>query len=281
MTTVAALAAAAVAATSADAATYGGGRMPIAAKHYDPHVGATVRTSGSRVGLHFETSLKCGRGVYAKIVGHRAATARNGRVRLHGRSRLFLGPGVLRYHWRANLKVGPDAAKGVLVIKGRRNKGQPRKCAVRPRRAFRVLRVRPLTGPVAAARAGGTYLGVNATRVRGRFRGAVVVRVTRDGRRAEAAWEGAARCRRGPREVFPNFTPPRRIGPGNAFVSRERFTVHYSDAVARYRILFRGRFRSDGVAGTLRLRVRLRWTTKPRFTTRCDSGVRRWSARLG
>jgi hypothetical protein len=255
--------------------------LPLTSKHYDPHVSATVRTDGARVGIRFETTLKCGRATYAKIVGLSGGALRRGRARLHGRSRIFLGPGVLRYRWRINLRAGPRRAKGVLVIRGRRTKGRHRTCDAHPRRPIAVLRARRLTGPGAPARPGGVYRGLSASKVQGRYRGAVVLHVTRDGRRVEAGWEAAARCGRGPREVFPNHTPLRRIGRGNGFVSRERFRVHYSDAVGHYRIVFRGRFRKGGVAGTLRLRVRLRWTSRPRYTTHCDSGKRRWSAGLG
>jgi hypothetical protein len=55
--------------------------------------------------------------------------------------------------------------------------------------------------------------------------------------------------------------------------------VRFSDAVVRYRVRFGGRFVGDGVAGRLRMRARV-FDRRGRLETRCDTGVRRWRARV-
>jgi hypothetical protein len=273
--------AASVGAGSASAATYGGGRLStFASKHYTPTALVTLRTHGRRVGVRFETTLKCGREVYSEVTGIRSATLRNGRAQMHGRGTFGLERGRIRYRWKLSVKVGPQAATGVLTIKGRRTTGVHR-CTVRPRRPFKVLREPRVTGPRTAPRRGGVYRGLNATRLQRKYRGSVIVRVSGNGRRVEALWEAGAGCRSGLREVFANFTPPTRIRPDHSFRRSERFRVVFAEAVVRYRVSFAGHFTAGGAAGTLRLTAHGRGRRGRHFRTSCDSGTRRWRALAG
>lgn len=270
-----------VPAADADATrSYGGGSLPsFAPKRRTDPATVSIRVRGKRVAMQFDSTVACGKRTFHDAFDTGSGRIHHGRARIRGRGATLLARGRFRYRWRARFRVGPRAAKGWLHITGHLP-GRRRACRSVPRGPFTATRGRP-GGPPAAQRAGGAYFGLNTTRVVQNFRGGVLVRVSKNGRRVEALWEAQARCRRGQSQFLPNFTPPTRIRPDHSFVRRERFTVHFSDAVVRFRVSFGGRFTADGVKGKLRVRARVRWTTRPRYTTHCDSGTRSWSALAG
>ena len=265
---------------AAEARTYAGGLLPSwGAKGYRPHVGITLEPQGRSVALRFHTSLKCGR-EFLEIRDLALRPLRSGRVRARVNGVSYSGERLeTRVRWSLSARVGPRLARGTLTIRGRRTKGRRQRCRARPKRRFTARLVTPPQGAPAAPRRGGTYLGLARNKVVRSYRGAVVVRVAPGGRQAYGIWEARAPCRRGGPEVFGNFTPPTRIKPDHSFRRNERFRIRYSDAVVRYRVSFGGRFTTDGVRGTLRLRARI-YDRRGRLRTTCDSGVRPWTALL-
>ena len=135
----------------------------------------------------------------------------------------------------------------------------------------------PPTGAPAQPRSRGLYLGTASYEVVDRLQAPVVLRASKDARKVTARWTIAAKCRRGPRELFVNLTPPTRVRPDGSFGRSERFAVRYVDALVRYRARFAGRFAGEGASGTLRLRARVFNRSGKRLRTRCDSGTRTWN----
>jgi hypothetical protein len=69
-----------------------------------------------------------------------------------------------------------------------------------------------------------------------------------------------------------------RIRPDGSFSRAERFAVRFRDALLRYRVRIAGRVSGEAANGTLRLRVGIFSRNGKRLKTRCDSGLRNWSA---
>ena len=109
----------------------------------------------------------------------------------------------------------------------------------------------------------------------------MVIRASKDAHKVTARWTIAAKCRRGPRELFVNLTPPTRVRADGSFGRNERFAVRYVDALVRYRTRFAGRFAGEGASGTLRLRARVFNRSGKKLRTRCDSWTRTWNVALG
>jgi hypothetical protein len=281
------LGAAALAGTPGDAhaqapPSYGGGLLPTAGvppPGYRPSVGITLQPRGNRIALRFDTTVRCGRTSF-DISGRRVAafdgthvTARESLVQILDRGRRLL------YTWTLSGTVaGPQASGTLRVVGGLRVRGRrTQSCLRAPNRAWQARLIAAPTGAPAPPAAGATLLGGSNQALVDRLPGPVVVRVTGDGR-ASARWTSAARCGRGPREVFANFTPPRRITPAGTLTSDEHFSLAFTDAVVRYHAQFAAQFTSDGVRGTLRLRANVFDRRGRRLQTRCDSGTRTWTA---
>lgn len=147
-------------------------------------------------------------------------------------------------------------------------------------RAFEARLADPPAGPAAQPRSRGLYLGTSSYEIVDRVQAPVVIRASKDARKISARWTIAAKCRRGPRELVVNLTPPTRVGAGGAFSRKERFLVRFTDALVRYRASFAGRFAGDGATGTLRMRARIYNRSGKRLRSRCDSGTRTWNATL-
>jgi hypothetical protein len=90
-------------------------------------------------------------------------------------------------------------------------------------------------------------------------------------------WDAMLSCRPGSYPVS-NLTPQTQIRPDGTFSRSEHFAIRYSTGVVHhFAVKLTGAFRSDGVSGTLRARVRF---TKRGYRYRpCASGTQTWAAR--
>ena len=98
-----------------------------------------------------------------------------------------------------------------------------------------------------------------------------------DGRsyRPKGASRFAIGTRRGNRVVFAWTLRGQADG---SFSLAERFGVSYADVFIRYRVRFAGRVSGEYANGTLRMSERIYTPNGKRLLTRCDSGLRSWSA---
>jgi hypothetical protein len=275
---VAALAAVAVAA-DASAATFGGGLLTglPSARVFRPTAGVSFAFDG-RPRARFDTSVKCGSRVY-DIDGYGPMTVSGSSVHASGKDLRRLGSGRVTYRWDVAGGVDGSRILGVLrVVATRHVTGRPAERCRKARRGFAAVAPAPPAGAPARPAAPDTYFGLSDSRLDGTGVGSVVVRFGRSAR-VTARWEAVAPCSgRRPGGVFTNYTPASHVGAGGGFTRAERFSVHYSDSLVRYRVRFGGRLFSDGSAGgTLRLRTRV--YKHGRLTARCDSGNRPWTAR--
>lgn len=71
-----------------------------------------------------------------------------------------------------------------------------------------------------------------------------------------------------------------RIRADGSFSRSERFPFTYADVFIRYRMRFAGRVSGEYANGTLRMRASIYTRNRKRLLTRCDSGVRTWSAAM-
>jgi hypothetical protein len=168
-----------------------------------------------------------------------------------------------------------DTAEGTVTVRGVRRKGGPRGCGIRRSATVRLrTEVSPQAAPVPAPR-GASLRGLSTGTAAG-VRLPVLVSVTSTGR-VIARWLAQPACARGSLSVD-NYTPSTREDATGRFAKAERYTVRYRDGTAdHYRVRFDGRFRADGVAGTLRARVRVTGRGG-RTLARCDSGLQRYGA---
>jgi hypothetical protein len=266
-------------------AVYGGGLLPaLGGKRYKPTAGVELRSfRGGRVGVRFDTTLRCGHDEYLSVAGRRVGKLRHGRVTVRGHRSFRAGPRKsdrVRYRWKVTARVGPEAANGVLRISGHKTFGKHRRC-IKPRRPFRTRHYRPLAGPPAAAGSRTRYFGLDSSRVDGDYKGSVVLRTGKGGRRVWARWAVKTHCRDGIPDRFENITPPARVKGNHSFARHERFTIHFPDITIKYRAFFGGRFTTDGARGKLRLTERIYDRRTGRRLTRCDSRSRSWLALRG
>ncbi|HYZ29415.1 MAG TPA: hypothetical protein VE570_10195 [Thermoleophilaceae bacterium] len=268
------------AAGAAAAPTYGGGLLSTTVskpRHYAPSVGIVLDQRGERLAFRFDTTLACGHDAY-QVSGKRSVPLAAGHAEARGASGLPLRGGRVNFSWTLAADVAGEVVSGVLVIEGnRRAGGRSVSCTRKPTRPFEARIARAPTGAPAMPAPGAVYSGLTNQQLTNGLAGAVLVRTTADGRRAAARWTAKAPCRRGPRELIINFTPATLVGGDGSFSRDERFVERFADALVRYHVEFGGRFQADGAAGTLRLRARV-YNRRGRLTTRCDSGVRAWTA---
>jgi hypothetical protein len=265
----------------AQAPAYGGGVLPQASppRGYTPTLGITLRPSGDRLALRFDTTLRCGRSTY-DVAARRTVPFDGASIAASGAGRLRLVGGRVRFAWSIAGRVDGQTATGVLRIDGVRTVGARRRtCSRRAERPFEArVPVAPAGAPgLPSSRA--VYLGLSAHRLRGGFAAPVIVRASRNGRKVAARWTAEARCRNGGRVRLVNFTPPTGVRTDATFRRRERFTQRFVDLVIRYRVAFAGRIAADGATGTLRLRASV---YDPRrgneLITRCDTRRHAWTA---
>ena len=282
--TLAAMALMAVSAAEAvaQAPTYGGGRLPTAAPPggYEPSMGVSLQPRGDRIAVRFDSSVLCGRDVF-DVVGRRTVPFDGTTFSAQGASVKSVARGRLTFQWTLSGQLSGGIVRGVLRVVGvRRKSGRGRACATKPERPFEARLAGPPAGAPAQPPSRGFYAGTSLYEIVDGLQSPVILRASRDARKIAARWTIAAKCRRGPRDGFVNYTPPTRVGPRGGFLRKERFSVRYLDVLIRYRTSFAGRIASDGATGTLRLRTRIYNRSGTRLLTRCDSGKRRWNAAL-
>ena len=272
-------------ASPAMAQDYGGGRLPAspAKGGFTPTIGITLQPRGDRLAFRFDTELKCGRTVYTVIGrsvvpfdGRSFSGSASRRLAIgRGRGNRILFSWVLRGAVDGTIGSGRLTIAGVRIVDGRRTS-----CTRKPRRRFsaRVLGPAPTGSPQPPAKA--AYGGLSEIRTADGLRAPVVLKVGSTGRRIRSRWNAFADCGRGPRTDLTNFTPPMRLRADGSFSRAERFSVSYADVFIRYRVRFTGRVSGELANGTLRLRARVYNYRGTRLKTRCDSGVRTWSAAL-
>jgi hypothetical protein len=180
----------------------------------------------------------------------------------------------LRLHFRLTGSVAADRITAAATLRLRRRAGGPRGCERIGSFPVVLRREGVPTGEPARPAPRTIWRGVTAQRADG-VRLPLQVAVAGDGR-VVARWHADLRCG-GFRLPVDNWSPPVRVGADGAFVKRERFRLRYRDGIVeRYRMVFRGRFLTDGVTGTLR--ARLTASRRGRLLGRCDSGTVPYSA---
>jgi hypothetical protein len=261
-------------------ATFGGGRFASIerSRAYRPTVGMTVQPRGDRISLRFSTTVLCGR--ISHDVGGIAEIPWNGSTyAAEGVGRVRLERGRVDFAWEIRGTVMGAASDGILRVVGRQVVGgRTTACTKRPVRAYQTRAPFSRTGMGSGPEPGGAYLGTTDTIVTDDLPGPVALRISKDGRRVGGRWEASAACGSGPREIFTNFTPSSYVRPDGSFYRAERFAQRFSDAFVRYQVRFSGRFTSEGAWGTLYLRTAVYDRTGKKLRTRCDSGVRNWTA---
>jgi hypothetical protein len=272
-------------AAPAAAQDYGGGRLPAskAKDGFTPTVGIALQPRGDRLAFRFDTELKCGRTVYTVIGrsvvpfdGRSFSGSASRRLAIgRGRGNRILFSWVLRGAVDGTIGSGRLTIAGVRIVNGRRTS-----CTRKPRRRFsaRVLGPAPTGSPQPPAKA--AFGGLSEIRTADGLRAPVVLKVGSTGKRIRSRWNAFADCGRGPRTDLTNFTPPMRVRADGSFSRSERFSVSYADVFIRYRVRFTGRVSGELANGTLRLQARIYNYRGTKLRTRCDSGVRNWSAAM-
>jgi hypothetical protein len=265
--------------------TYGGGKMPASAPRgsFVPTIGIVLQPRGDRIAFRFDTSIKCADSFYEVVArkvapfdGRRFATSGSGRFGVSIRR-----GNHVRYRWRLRGQADGTIASGRLVITGSRFlDGRRVACKAKPRRRFsaRVAGPAPAGSPIPPAKA--SFGGLSDIQIGGGLRGAVLLKVGSTGKRIRSRWTSFATCGRGPRADLTNFTPPMLIRADGSFSRAERFPVAYADVFVRFRVRFTGRVSGESANGTLRMRASIYTRNRKRLLTRCDSGLRNWSAAM-
>ena len=270
---------------SAQSPSFGGGLMPGATgKHggYTPTIGIVLQPRGSQIAIRFDTTMGCGRHV-EELVG-RAVVPFDGRSfsakKIHWQFRLAGPPrNRVTFSWRLHGTVEGAFARGSLRVTGARHfNGRTDRCDRKTRRRWtaRVEGPAPAGAPLPPARSG--FGGLSNIQLGNGLRAPVILRVSSNAKKVGARWTAHAPCGKGSPVTFVNYTPPMRIRPDGSFSRAERFAVRFSDALLRFRVRFAGRTSGEAANGTLRLRVRIYSRDGKRLRTRCDSGLRNWSA---
>lgn len=254
----------------AQVAQLGGGR--IAFSPFRADVMGFVQ-AGDRVRVRFLTSITCRRIDYPLVVVRASGTVTGDRFAATSTTVLDRG---LRLRVRVAGLVRGDRVFASTSARPVRGRGGPRGCRT-ARSDGLVLRPggQPGGAPVVPPN-GARYAGRTAQETDGLPLG-VALRTLDRGRRAAALWQAFAPCARGSVPID-NYSPAMAISRTGTFRRSERYVVRYNNGTAdRFTVYFGGRFLADGAAGSLRVRVRIT-DRRGRTLTRCDSGVRRWTA---
>jgi hypothetical protein len=258
--------------------TFGGGGLPAASPprgHYLPTVDLALQPqAGGRIGMLFDSTLKCG-GEVTDVLGSGDAAWNGTSFRISGHNAQSFGSGRLKYRWTVKGQVSGDTARGTLRITGRT---RSHTCRRKPNRAFVVRVAGPRSGAPAKPARRAFYVGTSNFPLFKTVQAPVMLRATKDARKIAAEWTMDAKCTKGAPHHFLNFTPAMRVRADGTFSRTERFSVRYIDGLIRYRPTFAGRITADGATGTLRLRARIFNRKGTKLKTRCDSGVIRWNA---
>jgi hypothetical protein len=275
----------AAAPAGAQSASFGGGLMPRAGGKpggYTPTIGIVLQPRGSQIAIRFDTTMHCGR--YVEELTGRATVPFDGRTFSAKKLRWqfgLAGPPRNRvtFSWRLRGTVDGALARGRLRVTGARHfNGRTLSCNHKTKRrwAARLEGPAPTGAPLPPSRAG--FGGLSDVQLGDGLRAPVILRVSKDAKKVGSRWTAHAPCGKGGPITFVNYTPPMRFRPDGSFSRAERFAVRYSDALLRYRVRFAGRTSGEAANGTMRLRVRVYSRNGKRLRTRCDSGLRNWSA---
>jgi hypothetical protein len=247
-------------------------------KTFEPYILVSLRPSGTAVGVHVETSLRCGRDFY-DVAARGQVSGASGALTGEGAGRVSLAGGVVRWSWTLSGRLDGETATGEVRVAGVRHlDGKRTTCDAKSVRPFAARAVAAPATTAASPVPGATYAGASGVRLGGRHRGPVVVRVDERGR-AAALWSGRAPCRVGRAQPLVNFTTATAVRADGSFVRAERFSQRFVDARVRYLVRFAGRFTGDGATGTLRARATIIGRRTGTVRTRCDTGARGWSVR--
>lgn len=252
---------------------YGGGPLPKA----DRAVPMTLTRAGDSVRALLALTVRCRR-VDVPITVVRAKGAVTGDAfTARGTVRITTVRG-LRVRVALDGSLSPTAASGTLELILVRGRGGPRGCDRPIKQRFELRATSELGGEPSQPAAGAGFWGI-LKQIYDGFEMPVAVAVTDDAKRAYGVWMVMAHCP-GP-EPMPiwNYSPPALIGADGRFRKSERFKLRYGDGTTdHHRVVFQGRFTSEGVSGTVRARVR---TTNRRGRTlfACDSGEQTFTAR--
>jgi hypothetical protein len=269
----------------AQSPSYGGGLLPGASGKpggYTPTIGIALQPRGSQIAIRFDTTMRCAR--FVEELTGRATVPFDGRSfrakKLHWMYPLA-GPARNRvtFSWRLSGTVDGAFARGKLrVVATRHFNGTHLSCRRKPNRRWvaRIEGPAPTGSPAPPARAG--FGGLDDIQLGNGLRGAVMLRVSGDAKKIGSRWTARAACGKGRPVTFVNYTPPMRIRPDGSFSRAERFAVRFRDELLRYRVRIAGRVSGEAANGTLRLRVGIFSRNGKRLKTRCDSGLRNWSA---
>jgi hypothetical protein len=276
---------AAAAPAAAQSPNFGGGLLPGASGKpgaYTPTIGIHLQPRGSEIAIRFDTTMGCGR--YVEELTGRATVPFDGHSFRAKKLRWqfgLAGPARNRvtFSWRLSGTVDGAFARGRLRVTGARHfNGRTWRCNRKTKRrwAARVEGPAPTGAPMPPARAG--FGGLDDIQLGDGLRGAVMLRVGGNAKKVGSRWTALAACGKGGPVTFVNYTPPMRIRADGSFSRAERFAVRFHDALLRYRVRFAGRISGEAANGTLRLRVGIFSRDGKRLKTRCDSGLRNWSA---
>ena len=265
--------------------SYGGGLVsnPPAKSRYTPLLGIVLQPRGGQIAVRFDTFIRCGSDDY-QIFGRKTVPFDGRSFRAKAARQFSIGTrrgNRVVYVWTVRGQLdGTNASGRVRVVGVRISGGKRTACNRKPTRRFsaRIQGPAPTGSPSPPGRAG--FGGVSDVQIGGGLPGPVMLRVTPSGRRVLSRWNVVADCGRGPNDELANYTPSMRIRPDGSFSRSERFSVSFADAIIRYRVRFAGRISGEQANGSLRMRARIYSPNGRRLVTRCDSGVRSWSAGL-
>ena len=283
--TLGALAVPAAAHAQAPPPSYGGGKLsnPSAKSRYTPLLGIVLQPRGGQIAVRFDTYIRCGSDDY-QVIGRKTVPFDGRSFRAKAVRQFSIGTrrgNRVVYAWTVRGQLDGTFASGRVRVAGVRISGGKRTvCNRKPTRRFsaRVQGAPPTGSPSPPARAG--FGGVSDVQIGGGLPAPVMLRVTGSGRRISSRWNVVADCGRGPNDELANFTPSMRIRPDGSFSRSERFSIAFADVLIRYRVRFAGRISGELANGNLRMRARIYSPSGKRLLTRCDSGVRSWSAGL-
>jgi hypothetical protein len=257
-----AVAALLVAAPAARADTHYGGSGLYKGRPAAPYTSMVRKDDGS-IRMRVLVVFKCGKQPIIDTVARLSGRTPDGaNFTASGRTRS--GGHLLRFSVTGTLT--PDAVAGTFRMRG---------CAGF-RRPLSLRAASAPAGPAAIPPPGTTFSGLSG-QVAGGVRMPVFLRVARNGR-VYAGWMATMKC--GPKAVVPSATsmPSTKLNPDGSFSDTKPYTVRYVDGSSdRFRIRFEGRFLTDGVVGTLRVRMQTR--KKGHRYYPCDSGTQTWTAR--
>ena len=236
-------------------------------------VGAQVDAAGTQITLRGAAVIKCRRGTSeATFVGTLPIGGGGAFSGALARGRQMRSPGFTS-SVSVQGTVNAQEAAGTLSVRTK----QRGRAACTGDVPFRAIPGPSLAGAAPApAPANATLLGMTSDS-RGPF--AFNLRVSANGKRVTQALFGVNRgCKTIKQPEETDYTKPITIRPDGTFRRVERFTVRYTDATERNRVVIAGRFVNGGAVGTIRWTAVARSPKTGRVNDRCDTGRLTWSA---